>query len=182
MNNIEVKLFLDGEDGDEFPLGVVPAPVIRRHPIASPHCIPLFSRPIVALPSPSDGGVGQGRSRDARAAGRTDEGRRRRGRRGLPIPTNSTDDNEGENKNKAAERRPYARTHAPRPSPDRELANEFLRRRRGTLCRRQSERRSRFLCAASKEGERLFHAVPSVQSTSSYSSPPRVSCSGSALN
>ena len=66
MNNIEVKLFLDGEDGDEFPLGVVPAPVIRRHPIASPHCIPLFSRPIVALPSPSDGGVGQGRSRDAR--------------------------------------------------------------------------------------------------------------------
>ena len=79
MNNIEVKLFLDGEDGDEFPLGVVPAPVIRRHPIASPHCIPLFSRPIVALPSPSDGGVGQGRSRDARAAGRTDEGRRRRG-------------------------------------------------------------------------------------------------------
>lgn len=138
-NNIKGKFFLDGQDRGEFPVGVVPAPVGPRHPIAAPHWIPLFSRPIAALPSPSDGRVGQGHSRDARrggtrlsmnrARGRADAdgiradarkgaaGEERRGeeRRGLPIPTNSTDDNEGENKNKAVRQlneRAYARSEA----------------------------------------------------------------------
>ena len=131
------------KDGDEFPLGVVPGPASPRRPIASPHCIPLFSRPIVALstffsrrrcrtgsPRPRRTSLppsSMNRTEQSRARGRAQEARRgeaTQARRGedeerTPESTDSTDDNEGENKNKAVRQlNDRTRTHAA-PSPDR---------------------------------------------------------------